>query len=103
VVALFTGAGHPDLCCETQRKLQPTGEIRNPCLDAPTGPPLAAVPGQAGRAAAEFGSIISDDSSTASNCAAGTVLSSLSRLSGHAASSVPLKNQLLPLSARMSP
>src|SRR5207237_7206947 len=55
------------------------------------------------RAAAEFGSIISDDSSMASNCAAGTVFSSLRRLSGQAASWVPLKNQLLPLSARIRP
>src|SRR5438128_9409572 len=54
-------------------------------------------------AAAELGSIISDDSSTASNCAAGTVFNSVSRLSGQAASCVPLKNQLLPLSARIRP
>ena len=65
------------------------------------GLPLAA--GHAVLTAAEFASTISDDSSTASNREAGTVFSSLSKLSGHAASSVPLKNQLLPLSARINP
>jgi len=54
-------------------------------------------------AAPELGSTISEDSSTASNCEAGTVFSSLRRLSGQDASSVPLKNQLLPLSARIRP
>jgi hypothetical protein len=54
-------------------------------------------------AAAELGSTISEDSSMASNCEAGTVFSSPIRLSGQAASWVPLKNQLLPLSARISP
>ena len=50
-------------------------------------PPLV---GQAGLTAAEFGLCIRADSSTASNCEAGTVFSSLSKLSGQAASSVPL-------------
>src|SRR5438067_2265945 len=55
------------------------------------------------RTAAELTSTISPDSSTASNCAAGIVFSSLNRLSGQDPSSVPLKYQLLPLSARIRP
>src|SRR5207248_168180 len=69
---------------------------------AGTAGPLPA-PASQTLAAAEFASSISDDSSIASNCEAGIVFSSLSRLSGQAASSVPLKNQLLPLSARIIP
>src|SRR5271168_389048 len=55
------------------------------------------------RACPEFGSIMSDDSSTASNALAGTVLSSSTRDRGQLSSAVPPKYQLEPLSARISP
>jgi len=86
---------------ESQGKLHGTVAVRaRQC--AGTAGPLPA-PASQTLAAAEFASSINDDSSIASNCAAGIAFSSLNRLSGQAASSVPLKNQLLPLSARINP
>src|SRR5439155_26874410 len=82
-----------------RRSLQRTGEIRH--QERRVELPAAATPHD--RAAAELGSTIMPDSATASNWPAGTFLSSVSKLSGHSASSVPLKNQLLPLSARSKP
>src|SRR2546427_10568206 len=86
--------------------IPPPGAVQETVADASpaiaTGAPGAAG-GAVGVVAAEFGSTISDDSSMASNWEAGTVFSSLSRLFGQLASSVPLKNQLLPLSARINP
>ena len=99
MVALAT-AGQIGPRVAGRRSLQRTGAIRH--QDRSVELPAAA-PAPHDRAAAELGSTIMVDSSTASNWAAGTVLSSLSKLSGHAASSVPLKNQLLPLSARIKP
>src|SRR5438309_1033313 len=95
-------AGHPpDPLRESQGKLHGTVAVRaRQC--AGTAGPLPA-PASQTLAAAEFASSINDDSSIASNCAAGIAFSSLNRLSGQAASSVPLKNQLLPLSARINP
>src|ERR1700733_10604396 len=55
------------------------------------------------RACPELGSIINDDSSTASNALAGTSLSSSTRAIGQLSSAVPPKYQLDPLSARISP
>ena len=54
------------------------------------------------RAWPEFGSIISADSSTASNALAGTVLSSSISEIGQLSSAVPPKYQLEPLSARIN-
>ena len=55
------------------------------------------------RACPELGSIMSPDSSTASNALAGTCLSSLTSALGQLSSAVPPKYQLEPLSARISP
>ena len=55
------------------------------------------------RACPELGSTINDDSSTASNALAGTVLSSSTRARGQLSSAVPPKYQLDPLSARIRP
>src|SRR2546429_478457 len=51
----------------------------------------------------ESGETISEDSSTASNWAAGMVLSSSSTAVSHPLSAEPVKNQSEPLSARISP
>src|ERR1700722_6264180 len=64
-------------------------------------PQLTATPGC--RACPELGSIIKDDSSTASNALAGTDLSSSTRGQGKFSSAVPPNDQLEPLSARISP
>src|SRR5580693_1433379 len=64
-------------------------------------PQLTAAPSC--RACPELGSIIRDDSSTASNALAGTCLSSLTRSAGQPPSAVPPKYQLDPLSARIKP
>ena len=61
-----------------------------------TGPPVC-------RAWPELGSIIRDDSSTASKALAGTVFSSAISEEGQAVSAVPPKYQFEPLSATMSP
>jgi Cys-tRNA(Pro)/Cys-tRNA(Cys) deacylase len=68
---------------------------------APGGQPI----GQPGFAAAlpELGLTIRQDSSTAWKSRAGICLSSETSASGHCGYALPWKNQLLPLSARMSP
>src|SRR5260370_20438342 len=101
-IALRT-AGNPALLREIHGTLHQAGERSIPACGEPPGPIRSATPPPQERTAAEFGSIINEDSSMASNWDAGIVLSSLSKLSCHGASSVPLKNQLLPLSARIKP
>ncbi len=64
-------------------------------------PQLTAAPSW--RACPELGSIIKDDSSTASNALAGTCLNSSTSARGQLSSAVPPKYQLEPLSARISP
>ena len=64
-------------------------------------PQLTAAPSC--RAWPELGSIMSPDSSTASNALAGTCLSSSTSALGQLPSAVPPKYQLEPLSARIRP
>src|SRR5258708_19220036 len=84
----------------------PVGAVQ--LTDADASPAVAmTLVGAPTPAAAELGSTMSDDSSTASNGLAGTVFSS-ETICGygpafHPASSVPVRNQLDPWSPTMSP